>query len=112
MSLNFSAFLLAFMTILLNTCLAIDLILMIKHPFKVKGKRVPFYLWASISIALALTASIFMTVYRNTRLGYLVAGRIPMVCTLSLFACYFFVSIASVLYAVKKVCRPGISKET
>jgi len=37
--------------------LAIDLILMIKHPFARKEDRIPLYFWASFAVALALTVA-------------------------------------------------------
>ena len=111
-SLNFSAYFLAFLTILLNTCLAIDLVLMIRNPFKAKEVRVPFYLWGCIIVAFSLTASIFATVHRTDRNIYLETGRIPMYTTITMFASYFLINIMSVLYALKKICKPGISKET
>jgi hypothetical protein len=66
------------MSVLLNACLAVDLILMIKFPFKNKDHRVPVYLAVSLVI---LTAN-------------------------------YLISYASIIYAFRKLCKPGISKES
>jgi hypothetical protein len=111
-SLNFSAYFLVFLTILLNTCLAIDLVLMIRNPFKAKEVRVPFYLWGCIIVTFCLLASIFAKVHRTDRNIYLETGRIPMYTTISIVASCFLINIVTMIYALKKICKPGISKET
>ena len=94
---------------MLNTCLAIDLILMLKNPFKAKEIRMPFYLWGSCIIALMVTTSLFATAKRSDRFGYLIAGWIPFIAMMTIFVSYFLIAIFSILYAFIKVCKPGIS---
>jgi hypothetical protein len=48
---------------LMNTCLASDMIMMIRYPFSNKTKSIPVYLIFSFSIALGLTISAFFTLH-------------------------------------------------
>jgi len=54
---NFSSLFAVIFSILLNTCLAIDLILMLKHPFAIKEKRTIIYVIISFVIAFFTTLS-------------------------------------------------------
>jgi hypothetical protein len=99
-----------FLMYLFNTCLAIDLILMLKYPFSPKEKRMTIYLYGSLVVGLLPTACIFLTVdYRQE--NYLPAVWALYV-GLSFPVVYFLVAFASICYAVKKLKRPGISKES
>lgn len=51
---NTYSLLFLFLTINLNTCLAVDLVLMIKHPFSRKDDRLSVYLIVSTTIAALL----------------------------------------------------------
>ena len=85
---------------------------MLKNPFKAKEVRIPFYLWGSCIVALMVTTSLFATVKRSDIYDYLVVGVIPFIFMMTIFASYFFIAIFSIFYAFKKVCKPGVSKET
>jgi hypothetical protein len=52
---------LLFAIVMLNICLGVDLILMIKYPFKIKDKRMPWYLATSFSIATFLVLATLFT---------------------------------------------------
>ena len=103
---NFFAMFLMFTTVMLNTCLAIDLILMIKHPFKAKEKRVTNYVVASITLSFVLVLAWTWTLeYQpNTKWGIW-----PMPCKTVEFSAYailliFLVtSFASIVYAIRKL---------
>ena len=104
-----------FLTILLNTCLAIDLILMIKHPLQVKEKRVSIYIAVSVSMTLtSITARYFTISYHpNAHFGlWPLPNILVQIFALCIMATYLVVSIASVIYALLKLCKPGISKES
>jgi hypothetical protein len=58
---NFFAIYLMFLSNLLNTCLATDLIIMIKHPFKVKEKRLTMYLWFSFGLSALICIAWVLT---------------------------------------------------
>lgn len=119
-AINFYSLLFLFFTINLNTCLAIDLILMFKHPFARKDDRLAPYLWTSFFIALALAIANFATV--GNRILYSDDGKLvrteSLPCqfvldlNLVLIGVYLFLAFVSVLYALCKLFRPGISKES
>lgn len=112
---NLIATSLSYLSILLNTCLAIDLILMIKYPFVVKEKRVPLYLVGSILIAVFVTVNWFLSLkFKAFPDGnmYPVPSYFAAGCCLLIDLSYVFGSIASIVYAVFKLCRSGISNET
>jgi uncharacterized protein YacL len=109
-SINFFSILLILLTIILNTCLAVDLILMIKHPFARKETRETKFLVGSFLLSFTLTWTIMLTT--NNQHGYLIPPRSVRALVMLVFATYFALSIASVVYAAKKLCRSSISKET
>lgn len=51
-----------YVSVILNTCLAIDLVLMMKYPFKVKEKRLSPYFAATLIISVVMTAAGMHTV--------------------------------------------------
>jgi hypothetical protein len=85
---------------------------MLKNPFKAKEVRTPLYLWGSCIIALMVTTILFVTAKRSDNYDYLITGWIPFIAIMTIFVSYFFIAIFSIFYAFKKVCKPGISKET
>ena len=112
---NLIATSLSYLSILLNTCLAIDLILMIKYPFIVKEKRVPIYLVSSIIIAIFVTFNWYSSLrFKPFDDGniYPVPSYFAAGCCLLIDLLYIFSSIASIIYAFVKLCKPGISNET
>lgn len=100
------------LTICLNACLAIDLIMIIRSPFAVKEKRVRLFLWGSIFISVALAAVATFTSEFNAQVKRFVpavwAGSLIYI----MIAAYLVVSIYSIVYACRKLNKPGISKES
>jgi hypothetical protein len=70
----FSVWLL-FATVMLNSCLACDLILMIKYPFKIKDKRMPWYIAISFFVATFLALAILFTLNNENDLGRLAPDK-------------------------------------
>lgn len=112
---NFIATGLSYLSILLNTCLAFDLILMIKFPFVVKEKRVPIYLASSIIVAVFVTVNWFLSLdFQLFDDGnyYPVPSITAALSCLLVDLTYIFGSLVSIVYAFFKLCKPGISNET
>ena len=100
------------MTILLNTCLAVDLILMIKYPFKNKDHRVPVYLVVSICVSATVTISSVVSADYSPKYDYFLPDLPNMLISIIILAANYIISYASIIYAFKKLCKPGISKES
>ena len=100
------------MSVLLNMFLAIDLILMIKYPFKMKEKRVRAYLVVSAIISASYTAVYHKTISFNDNVNYCVTGSINFVWMGLMIAIYIIVSLVSIAYALKKMTKSWISKES
>lgn len=119
-AINFYSLLFLFFTINLNTCLAIDLILMFKHPFARKDDRLAPYIWTSFIIALALSVANIATVSNREIIsddGKFIGSEIlpyQFVADLDLIliGVFLFFAFVSVLYALCKLFRPGMSKES
>ena len=109
---NFIAIFLSLLTFLLNTCLAVDLILMLRYPFASKQKNIPIYLAFSLGIAILLSVIWVLTIHykhfenRNT---WAVPNKYVSLCVMAVLASYFISSFASILYAMKHFCQSGIS---
>lgn len=106
---------LMFLTILLNTCLAVDLVLMIKHPFQVKEKRVSIYLAVSMAVTFFLIQAWYFTLeYEpNAEFGLWPLPNIfVQIFALLIMVNYILISTASIIYALLKLCKPGISNES
>ena len=100
------------MTVNLNICLAADLILMIKYPFTKKESRLPLYLAVSVSVALALSFAVVFTAAYRPEYEYVLPVKFVAACTMTVLILYFIVAFASIVYAIMKLCQPGISKES
>lgn len=100
------------MTILLNTCLAVDLILMIKYPFKNKDQRVPVYLVVSFCVSATVTISSVVSANYLPKYDYFLPDLTNMLISIIILAANYIISYASIIYAFKKLCKPGISKES
>jgi hypothetical protein len=91
---------------------------MIKYPFTVKEKRVPLYLACSVLIVIPLTIFWFLSLQLEPLANgspddlYPVPSSAAKFLCLSVIVAYPAVSIVSILYAIKKLCKPGISNET
>lgn len=99
------------MTICLNACLAIDLILMIRNPFLSKEKRMSVFLWSSITLSITIgSATTITSDYEKLQERFVpdwwVMGSIYV-----FILAYFIISIFSIVYAFKRLRKPGISKE-
>lgn len=95
-----------YLSLSLFYCLNADLILMIKYPFKDKQSRMKFYLTAcfiaSISVAVIVTSVINNSQLQKTWPFYFfVLG----------YGAIVFISVASSIFAYKKLSKPGISGE-
>jgi hypothetical protein len=111
-SANYFSVFLIFMSIMLNACLAVDLILMLKHPFKSKEARIPLYLVSSIAVTVFITTAWLMTVYKSPVTSTIVPAKWVLKCAILIIILQLLVSIYSVIYALWKLCKPGISKES
>ena len=90
--------------LLLNICLCIDLILMVRYPFESKDGRVTKY--ALISFILALVPGLYES------LGSVFVGvRIGFTISVVLRAIFVLTFILSIAYTCKKLSGPGFSKE-
>ena len=97
---------------MLNTFLAVDLILMLKFPFKKKESRVPVYFAISLFICLTLTTSWITTLRKREDNGAIKPAIWVMVFAILVIVTQYVISIYSIFFAAVKLCRPGISKES
>lgn len=111
-SINFLSLYAVFIMFLLNTCLAIDLILMLKYPFATKEKRTRLYLLFSLLIAAVPTLSWLLTAKKREESNTMFPDTWILIFALAIILAYMIIAIVSVFYAAKKLCRPGISKES
>jgi hypothetical protein len=112
---NYFAILCMFTTIMLNTCLAVDLILMIKHPFKIKEKRTQVYIALSFAVAFLMTTAWAATLnyYPDPKWGtWPLPNRVVIVCAYVILVSYLLLAFTSIFYAFTKLCRAGISKQS
>jgi hypothetical protein len=100
------------MSVLLNACLAVDLILMIKFPFKNKDHRVPVYLAVSFVISASITISSAFSASYKPKYNYFMPSEANMIICLVILTANYLISYASIIYAFRKLCKPGISKES
>jgi len=92
-------------SVLLNTALCVDLILMVRYPFEDKESRVKKYVL--ISVLLAITPTYLLTFHpNNTKLPRIGAGIV--VIYVVNFVCFFAISVC---YTFNKLRGPGFSKE-
>jgi hypothetical protein len=113
---NFAIVFLMLLSNMLNTCLAVDLILMIKHPFKVKEKRFSLYIWFSVCASVLICAAWVLTFDYRFLKTYNELWPVPSfyvaIFTTVVMGAYFVIAIVSVIYAIKQLCRPGISRSS
>ena len=90
--------------LILNICLCVDLILMVRYPFESKDGRVNKYL--IVSFILALIPGYFMSsgdTFVGVRIGFGISFALRII-----FALTF---ILSIVYTCKKLSGNGFSKE-
>ena len=91
-------------SMIFNVCICFDLILMIKHPFVSKSKRIMRYHIATFTIAtIAVIEKVNGGLYKTK--SYLTLTQ------LLAFIAFFFMGIFSSLFALNRLCKPGISRE-
>ena len=115
------------LSLMLNICLCVDLILTIQSPFTPASSRSKFYYLASAALPLLLVLIIYgadssqtndcsscTVLYPADSLktisGTVVhgAGNIILAITLT---CYIIVASYSVVFALRRLNRPGVSKD-
>ena len=88
-----------------NVCICVDLILMIKHPFVSKSKRIIRYHIVTYAVAsIAVAENLRYDVYSNDQ-SFLTTTQIIA------FLSFFFMGIFSSLFALNRLCKPGVSRE-
>lgn len=89
----------------LNIAMAVDLICMIKYPFR--PKSVKFYVLFSFASSFVVAVLNEIAFYNN----YLWRYRILSIWLLLTALIYVVTATASIIYAIKQLLRPGISQE-
>ena len=97
---------------LLNTCLCVDLILMLKYPFASKEKRMVLYMLFSIVGAAVPSLSLLFTAERRGESNTYQPSSWALGLCVTIIVGYIVIAVASVIFAAKKLRRPGISKES
>jgi hypothetical protein len=93
-----------YMACALNTCLCLDLILMIKYPFAKKEKFMTWYLVVSTVLSLLIAV----------RLRVEIVGKVFISSNILFLISYFVFCMAGVtssIFAYKFFSRPGMSRE-
>ena len=96
---------LSLLSLLLNMCLCIDLILSIRNPFYPSKRRLPSYLAYSTIGALVIglfTSEIFFDEYDKNS---------PSAILIMLLSVYIMVAMYSFAYAERRLNRPGIERK-
>ena len=90
----------------LQLCFCIDLILSLKSPFKDKESRMPIYYIFSVSMSIPV-ATISTFYYKSEAWSDILAVGVVALTTMLTW----IMSIASIIYGLIKLCKPGISSE-
>ena len=93
-----------YLSLCLNICLMIDLVLMIKFPFNSKDKRMTRYIVVSMISAVLVSSFLVHSIVEN----FSINGFIVFV---SGYCFLIVIGIYSSTYAYKKLSKPGISSE-
>ena len=93
-------------TVMLNMCLSIDLILLVRYPFDKKDGRNKIYVSVSVFISLFYTSGLGFSSSPED-LFYIIIVWMGIV----ILCCYFLVFLFSIVYTCKKLSGPGMSKE-
>lgn len=89
-----------------NVCICFDLILMIKHPFVSKSKRIIRYHIVTYTVSLLAVAEKLNGEILSTGDGL----TLTLVQVLA-FMAFVFMGLFSSLFALNRLCKPGISRE-
>lgn len=85
-----------------NVCICADLVLMIKHPFANKNKRIlKYHIWV-YSIGLLAALEKLVTNYKNSYLS---------VVQIAAFVAFMLMGLFSSAFAFSRLCKPGVSQE-
>ena len=89
-----------------NVCICVDLILMIKHPFASKSKRIARYYIFTFIVG-------FIAVVENSRrYDILVSDQSFLTYSqVIIFLTFCIMGIFSSLFALNRLCKPGVSRE-
>lgn len=109
LSTNIFGLFLLIASMMLNTFLGVDLILMIKYPFKVKDKRMPWYVMLSFLIAAFLALATLFTLYKSEETSTWITKEWVYRLIMVVLVIYVLASVFSILYALKKLWRAKIS---
>ena len=93
------------MSICLNTCICIDLILMVRYPFTKKEPRVRLYLLGSLLVSIPTS---FFNVNFEDNDKSLYRGAF---CTVTMFSIFIIAFLVSTIYTCGKLRGPGMSKQ-
>ena len=100
-------FFLIYASILLNTCLAADLIFLIRHPFENKNSWVLTYVVLSLTIAAVLVICYFASMspkWDPLYQTYLYKpNEIVTICTLAVIILYAIVAFGSIIYGLVRL---------
>jgi len=116
------------LSLMLNICLCVDLILTIKSPFNPASSRSKFYYLASAALPIMLVLIIYgadsaktndcksctdlytLKTTTTTVTGTVVHGAGNMILAITL-TCYLIVASYSCVFAIRRLNRPGVSKD-
>lgn len=94
------------MTFMINACLCLDLFLAVKSPFYPAGRRSKFYLITSALITLPVCIFEGVTFDSLNRVN----GWADYA-TISIFSIFLGIAVFSIIFAIKRISRPGVSQE-
>lgn len=88
-----------------NVCICIDLILMIKHPFVSKSKRIiRYHIFTYIVASIAVLENLNEDVVSSDQ-NFMIYTQVFA------FLAFFFMGIGSSVFALNRLCKPGVSRE-
>ena len=91
-----------------NICICVDLILMIKHPFVSKSKRITRYHIVSYTYALLTTLEKFYFEQAEYKVLF---GDYLSIMQILAYVGFLVMGISSSVFAVVRLCKPGVSRE-
>ena len=96
-------------SVIMNTALCIDLVLIVRYPFEKKEKRIPYYVVITLVVSIAMAAGQWLMSY--VRVGPYYMWEVAAVCTVISQCVYLVTFLYSVVYTCRKLSQPGISEE-
>lgn len=88
---------------------------MLRHPFANKQKNIPIYLGFSVCTAVVLSVLWLLTIHYehfDNSDTWPVPAKFVTYCVVAVLVSFFLASITSILYALKHLCREGISRQS